>query len=277
MIGVLDTAPYVAGALGVGGVGVLASRRRELIRRWCTWAVTAPIVGGAVLLGTPGEAALAAALTTVAAIEYGRLVGLPLTDRCVAVVGLATLIVVAAVAPANVPAALLAVAAASALLPVLTGDATGGARRAAYGLLGVAWLAPLAGIVLLGGVALPLIVAVSLADVGAWCAGRALRGPRLSPLSPAKTWAGAAGGAAVGLGMLALLGAFTPVTALAVAIAAPVGDLFESMLKRGAGVKDAGTWLPGFGGLLDRIDSLAVAAPVTLLLIAAAGLTGSAP
>jgi phosphatidate cytidylyltransferase len=207
---------------------------------------------------------LAAALAAVAAFEYARLAKLTGLDRFVLTVALAALIVGAAGGFALRAAA--AGALAVVFTPVLAGDAVGGARRSAYNLLGLAWLGALAGFVTLHRAALPIFFAVSVADVTAWCAGRIFRGPKLSPLSPAKTVAGLAGGALGGIAVLALLGALTPVYVIAVVIAAPLGDLFESMIKRGAGVKDAGSWLPGFGGLLDRIDSVLMAFAVALVL-----------
>jgi len=265
VIAVVDAAPYVAGALGAGGIGVLASRRRELIRRWGTWVVTAPLVGGALWFGAPGAAGLAAALAVVATAEYARLAALPRPDTYV--LGAAVLAVVAAgLHPSLLPRVFAGAALVVVTVPVLAGDAAGGARRAAYGLLGLCWLGSLAGLVLLHASAFALFFAVSVADVGAWCAGRGLGGPRLSPLSPAKNVTGLVGGAAAGLGTLALLGALTPAFAVAVALGGPLGDLFESMLKRGAGVKDAGSWLPGFGGLLDRIDSILVTLALAAVL-----------
>ncbi|WP_157251279.1 phosphatidate cytidylyltransferase [Nonomuraea typhae] len=260
---ILDTAPYLAGALGVSGLAVWASQRRELIQRWLTWAVAAPVVTLALLAGSYGAAALAALIGLVCAGEYARLVRLR-PPETVILAGAAAALPFMPFLPAvqAVPVALLAVA----LAPVIGGDAEDGGRRAAYGVFGVLWLAPLTGLVTMPpATAFALCLAVALADVCAWCGGRLIGGPALSRLSPAKTWGGVAGGAAGGLAVLMLLGALTPVTALAVVAGAPLGDLLESMLKRGAGVKDAGGWLPGFGGLLDRVDSLLVALAVVVV------------
>jgi phosphatidate cytidylyltransferase len=266
VIGVLDTAPYVAGALSAGGIGAFVSRQRELIRRWCTWALTAPIVGGALLFGARGAAVLGALLAVVAVAEFGRLARLPMVDRWVSAIALVTVMAVAALESTYLVKVVIAGAGAIGLVPVLAGDAVDGARRAAYGVLGFCWFSALAGLVVLHGLALPLFFAVSIADVAAWGCGRAIRSPRLSPLSPGKGVSGLIGGGVAGLVVLGVLGALSPVTALAVALGGPLGDLFESMVKRGAGAKDAGAWLPGFGGLLDRIDSVLATLAIVVLL-----------
>lgn len=110
-------------------------------------------------------------------------------------------------------------------------------------------------------------------DIGAYVAGRAIGGPKLAPaISPNKTIAGLVGGMiSAGLAgyawveltrMSGLLFWLAPLFALA----AQAGDLFESGLKRRAGVKDSGTWLPGHGGALDRLDGLVVVATLTALV-----------
>ena len=110
-------------------------------------------------------------------------------------------------------------------------------------------------------------------DIGAYFAGRVIGGPKLAPrISPNKTWAGLLGGmiaATVTGGWWALTVGLDPSLlwiAPLFAIAAQLGDLFESGLKRRAGVKDSGTWLPGHGGALDRLDGLVVVASLTALI-----------
>lgn len=122
-----------------------------------------------------------------------------------------------------------------------------------------------------------LLALVAAADIGAYFSGRAFGRHKLAPqVSPNKTWEGFAGGM-LGSAVVALLvvattglaGAMSPATvlrvlavALSVAVISVVGDLFESMIKRRAGVKDSGSLLPGHGGVLDRIDSVTAALPL---------------
>lgn len=107
-------------------------------------------------------------------------------------------------------------------------------------------------------------------DIGAYFAGRSIGGPKLAPaISPNKTWAGLFGGmiAASLLGGLWVVELGLPRRLLLLApmfaVGAQLGDLFESGLKRRAGVKDSGTILPGHGGVLDRLDGLVVVATLT--------------
>lgn len=118
-------------------------------------------------------------------------------------------------------------------------------------------------------------------DSGAYFVGKAIGGPKMAEtVSPNKTWAGFAGAllspaligivavflyrglnefSLIALGTMGMTGVF-------IGIAGQAGDLVVSAFKRKAGVKDTGTLIPGHGGLLDRIDSMLLAAPVYLIL-----------
>jgi len=124
---------------------------------------------------------------------------------------------------------------------------------------------------------LALVMLIWLADTLAYFGGKRWGKRRLAPrLSPGKTWEGVAA-AALAAPMVGGLLAFqagelharsvVALSALCLAVVAVsiVGDLFESLLKRRASVKDSGTLLPGHGGVLDRIDSLTAAAPLFYL------------
>ncbi|WP_448580181.1 phosphatidate cytidylyltransferase [Thermaurantiacus sp.] len=113
-------------------------------------------------------------------------------------------------------------------------------------------------------------------DILAYFAGRAIGGPKLLPaVSPNKTWAGLAGGMAGAAWASALLAGWfwgapmLPFLAAgaALAIVAQAGDLFESWLKRRAGVKDSGNLIPGHGGMMDRVDGLVPVAVVVGLFM----------
>jgi phosphatidate cytidylyltransferase len=127
-----------------------------------------------------------------------------------------------------------------------------------------------------------LVLVVWASDIGAYTAGRLFGGPALSPsISPAKTWAGAAGGLLAALGGGALVAAVVTGgvmpgwgalrAALLLGLAAQLGDLAESAAKRAAGVKDSGWLIPGHGGLLDRLDGTIAGALAAGLLAMLAG------
>ena len=115
-----------------------------------------------------------------------------------------------------------------------------------------------------------------LSDIGGYVAGVLFgRHPMAPTISPKKSWEGFAGSAlftAVGGALLVILlldGLWWEgvVIGLAAMVAATLGDLGESMIKRDLGIKDMGSLLPGHGGMMDRLDSLLLAAPVTYLLL----------
>ena len=120
---------------------------------------------------------------------------------------------------------------------------------------------------------------VWVADTAGYFAGRGLGRHKLAPsISPGKTWEGS-GGALLGVTIYWILAAWLwrrpeavglqgVGAALAIAVISMVGDLFESLMKRQAGVKDSGTLMPGHGGMLDRIDSLTAALPAAALYVA---------
>jgi phosphatidate cytidylyltransferase len=259
-----------------------------LLRRWLTWSILAPLWWLACFAGPGPVAVLVAAFSILGLLEFSGLVDLPASHRRLLVIGA----VVAAVLSLFGPAALLAMIPllllVGALQPVLAPDIRAGMRNLAFGALAFGYLplllahAVLIALELEGGPALLFVtgVAVAFSDIGAYAIGRTFGRRRLSPmLSPNKTLEGVAGNLLGAVVAFAILFPVLPPLPPALLVALPVivalgavwGDLFESALKREFGEKDAGSWLPGFGGLLDRIDSLVMVVPLVYYLFRAAG------
>lgn len=131
-----------------------------------------------------------------------------------------------------------------------------------------------------------LLALIWCADIAAYFTGRALGRHKLAPrVSPGKTWEGAAGGVALATLWLVGTALYWPesygarllqqgslvavvLAGILLAVWSIIGDLFESLLKRRAGVKDSSRLLPGHGGVYDRIDAVLPVAPLALLLLA---------
>jgi phosphatidate cytidylyltransferase len=190
----------------------------------------------AVGLALPLEAVLAAALVAICAVLVGS----------------------------RVPGPAVLAEAGAALFPVLYLGVPIGSLVALHGAVGreaVLWL----------------LVTVIVSDTAQYAVGRLFGRHKLSPIiSPKKTVEGAAGGFLVAPVAMVVAGRWwlpgldagwvAAIAALIVALGI-AGDLFESLLKRSAGIKDSSTLIPGHGGVLDRIDGLLFAAPAFYVLV----------
>ena len=237
-----------------------------------TVAVSLIVVGGAAF------AAAVAALGALAAIELTRAAGAAPLLRAAAG-GVVAALVLAALARDR--ALLLALLAAGVTLVFAAGAANprrpGVAGAVGAGVLGAAWIGlGLAHGVLLRqlpdgtGLVLAVLLGTFLGDTAAHLVGTAWGRKALAPaISPAKSMEGAVAGLVVATvvcsgAALALVDGLSAAWALAlgaaVAVAAPAGDLFESLLKRDLGIKDTGAFFGAHGGVLDRIDAVLLTA-----------------
>lgn len=285
-------AATIGSALAVSGVSIVAVqkvRRRPVVgstlaQRWMTWAVLGPIWLLA-SVWTPGRILLLTTFAVISAAEFVRLQPvMNRTDRWI-LVGCGTLsIPLTAVVGLDAMTALVLLAVVGIAAPLLQQDVRRGTQRiAAHVGCVVLIIAPF---MVLGYLADDISTAVfftvgfatAFSDVLAFVAGSTLgRRPIAPVLSPAKTRAGVVGnvlGAMLAIAVLISVGIVGPAAlwlAPVVAVGAISGDLLVSLHKRARGVKDAGSWLPGFGGLLDRVDSLLITSLLVFVVVSTWG------
>lgn len=287
----------VAGFLGVALLLLLVIVRFDLARlrgsslfaRWRVWAIIAPVFGLALLSGEIPTLVLLSLIIFQGLREYSRLVDLPPSyERVLLAAGLlpAPVALLSLEAFQGFPPALLI---AGTLQPVLLPRREVSVRDFAFAVLGWGYIAWFLSFVMLIykyipggiGVLLAITMATALSDVGAFTVGKRFGRHRMAPtISPNKTWEGSVGniaGAYLGFAVMSfalpvgLSGVLLAILPFVLALGAVWGDLLESSIKREFGVKDAGGWLPGFGGLLDRIDSLIIVVPLTFYFLRVVG------
>ncbi|HVM30138.1 MAG TPA: phosphatidate cytidylyltransferase [Candidatus Limnocylindrales bacterium] len=281
-----------------------------LVPRLLTAAVGIPLLAGVMWAGQPWLAVLIGIITLLAAVETGELLaraGYPPAHGLLVLFGVGAVALAAswsAEAGWNTLGPMLA-----GWLVLLLTFALAAALRMADGpaVLG-SWVSTVAGATYVAMLAFLLLISLTPApgagqgllaewlddgrvwllivvltvwayDSAAYAVGRAYgRGRFFNHISPNKTWSGAIGGTVAAVAAAAILGGLTgrPLEGaglgLLVSIAAPVGDLAESALKRAADVKDSGRLFPGHGGMLDRVDAFVTVAPLAWLYLLAAGI-----
>jgi phosphatidate cytidylyltransferase len=259
----------------------------ELISRVAVAAVGLPAVLGLVWLGGWWLWGLVAVVSILALHEYFLLVR-PLRPHVLAGYGgaLAALLGVGLGGVDWMLGGFLFTLALAFVVQGLTGSSSSAAVALGSTVLGVAWIALSLGHVLLlreiedhGRLAVfTLLLTVWAADTAAYVVGRVFGRHKLAPaLSPGKTWEGFVAGSAAGVFVAFIClyrtgfvdGWRSLVLGGVIVVSAALGDLFESSIKRDAGVKDSGRLLAGHGGMLDRGDAFLFAGPAAFYAILA--------
>ena len=263
-------------------------RRQALLPRILTALIGIPLVLAVLWLGGPWWLVLLAVVLVLAVMEFAPLRAL--RPRGGAVLRIAALLAFAIIAAGPEPFARWTVGVwavallAFGLLPLVrTGmiPSTAVPSEASSVVLGIAYLAtPFAVLVrwrleLTPQSVLAFLIVIWANDIAAYFVGLAIGRHKLAPrVSPGKSWEGAFGGLGGGLLAGLLIARWlgmgrgeAAVWAVLITIVSQAGDLFESALKRRAGVKDSGRLLPGHGGVLDRFDGILTAAPVGYVLV----------
>ncbi len=250
----------------------------ELATRIASGLVLGAAAVAATLLSPWTFLLLAVAATFVIAWEWGRLTRGEGFDRVAILQMIGVAVVLALIAAGRPGLALAALVATAGAIAVANG-----AHALSWSLAGLLYAAlPAAALVWLRGDAslgavavLYLLAVAATADTAAYAAGRLVGGPKLAPrVSPNKTWSGFAAGlltpALIGFSLAAYLGGTSPlrlaIVSVVLALSCQLGDLIESAVKRRFGTKDTSALIPGHGGLLDRIDSLLLAAVLAGLI-----------
>ena len=293
-------AVIVVGLLAVSG-GILAAitwgLRRDVAKVWTTWRswlLMAPLGLVVVALGRESVIVGVTLLAVFAFKEFARATGLYRDGWMTGAVYAALLAAAAAAWAADDQRRAAAWAVLQAiplygtllvlLVPVARNRVQGQLQSVSLAVLGlvfVGWtlmhLAFLANAAWAYGYLGFVLFAVEVCDISAYCFGKLLgRRPLRSAISPKKTWGGSLGALMVAMALPWILGfSFPPsfdwrakvLAGLIVGVGGQLGDLSVSVFKRDLGIKDMGAAIPGHGGVLDRVDSLLVVAPLFAHLV----------